>query len=57
MFFKDSGIRELKKRHLLCCFTSDNMTRPTRLENVRQLNIRQGKKLGFKLSQRQPLLL
>ena len=27
----------------------------TRLENVRQLNIRRGKKLGFQLSHRQPL--
>ena len=27
----------------------------TRLENVRQLNIRRGKKLGFLLSHRQPL--
>ena len=26
----------------------------TRLENVRQLNIRRGKKLGFQLSHRQP---
>ena len=28
----------------------------TRLENVRQLNIRWGKKLGFQLSHRQPLI-
>ena len=26
----------------------------TRLENVRQLNLRRGKKLGFQLSHRQP---
>ena len=26
----------------------------TRLENVRQLNVRRGKKLGFQLSHRQP---
>ena len=36
------------------CADWRNQRAVTRLENVRQLNIRQGKKLGFQLSHRQP---
>ena len=38
----------------LCSLT--HQCAETRLKNVRQLNIREGKKLGFQLSHRQPLM-
>ena len=46
--------RVLIGRHLIFCAHPYNQRAVTRLENVRQLNIRWGKKLGFQLSHRQP---
>ena len=45
--------RVLIDQHWIFC-SRRHQRAVTRLENVRQLNIRRGKKLGFELSHRQP---
>ena len=45
--------RVLVGQHLISC-SRRHQRAVTRLENVRQLNIKRGKKLGFQLSYRQP---